>query len=145
MSRITAIILLLMLFSCNRGRGPVLAEESLQQTGELKNMPVDNTINDETGETISIEELYAGRENYEGRVISVKGKVVKVNPAIMGVNWVHIQDGTSHEGKNDLTITTAQEFIIGTEVTVTGKIILDKDFGYGYFYEVLMENGERTR
>lgn len=59
----------------------------------------------------------------------------------MDKNWVHIQDGTNFKGKFDLTVTTDREFKIGDVVTFEGRISLNKDFGYGYYYEVLMENG----
>jgi hypothetical protein len=58
----------------------------------------------------------------------------------MGKNWIHIQDGTESEGQFDLTATTLLEFQTGTVVTIEGKIALDKDFGYGYTYKVLMED-----
>jgi len=59
----------------------------------------------------------------------------------MGKNWIHIQDGTEGEGVYDLTITSLQNVSVGDTVTFEGKIALDKDFGYGYFYNVLMEEG----
>jgi hypothetical protein len=89
---------------------------------------------------ITIADLYSNKNNYSGKTVRIKGKVTKVNPAIMGKNWIHIQDGTESDGQFDLTSTTALEFHIGTIVTIEGKIALDKDFGYGYTYKVLMED-----
>ena len=60
----------------------------------------------------------------------------------MGKNWVHIQDGTEFEGGYDLTITTNQMVSLGETVTFEGKIVLNKDFGYGYFYNILMEDAK---
>ena len=60
----------------------------------------------------------------------------------MGKNWVHIQDGTEFGGGFDITITTDKPASVGETVTFEGKIALDKDFGYGYFYSVLMEEGK---
>jgi hypothetical protein len=60
----------------------------------------------------------------------------------MGKNWVHIQDGTQFEGAFDLTITTDIQVPVDEINTFEGKIILDKDFGYGYFYSVLMEESK---
>ena len=60
----------------------------------------------------------------------------------MGKNWVHIQDGTEFEGGFDLTITKDKQASVGETITFEGKIVLDKDFGYGYFYNVLMEDGK---
>jgi hypothetical protein len=58
----------------------------------------------------------------------------------MGRNWVHIQDGTKHDGKKaDLTVTTGLVIPVGSKVALKGKIVLNKDFGAGYRYDVIME------
>ena len=89
---------------------------------------------------ITIAELYANKEKYNGKTVTVKGKVTKVNANIMGKNWVHLQDGTEYKGAYDLTATSKLDFNIGDIVSMTGKIVINKDFGYGYKYDVLMEN-----
>lgn len=89
---------------------------------------------------ITISELFANKADYEGKTVTVTGKVTKVNLDIMGKNWAHIQDGTSHEGDFDLTVTTADLPAVDDVVTFEGEIYLDKDFGAGYVYEVIMEN-----
>jgi len=91
---------------------------------------------------ITIAQLYADLNSYADRVVKIKGQVVKVNANIMDRNWVHLQDGTRHGDDFDLTITTQDE--VGKEdiVTFSGKIVLNKDFGYGYSYKVLMEEAK---
>ena len=65
------------------------------------------------------------------------GKCVKVNPMIMGRNWIHLQDGS---GDNlDLTITTTENIPVGHVITLEGTIALNKDFGAGYKYDIIME------
>jgi hypothetical protein len=91
---------------------------------------------------ITISNLLANKKSFAGKVIKVKGKVTKYNPEIMGKNWVHIQDGTEFEGAFDLAVTTNRKITAGDVITFEGKIVLDKDFGYGYFYTVLMEEGK---
>jgi hypothetical protein len=91
---------------------------------------------------ITISSLLANKKSYSGKLIKIKGQVTKFNPAIMGKNWVHIQDGSEYEGGFDLTITTDKKVNVGDIVTFEGKIALDKDFGYGYIYSVLMEGGQ---
>ncbi|MBK7407775.1 MAG: hypothetical protein IPL49_09230 [Saprospirales bacterium] len=86
---------------------------------------------------IKISDLMANPQKYEGKVIKVTGKCVKVNPMIMGRNWVHLQDGS---GKDmDLTITTDEVVPLGSIVTMEGTIALNQDFGAGYRYDVIME------
>ena len=70
---------------------------------------------------------------------TMRGKVTKVNSGILGKNWVHIQDGTEAEGNFDLTVTTQETAKVGDVVVVQGKITLNKDFGSGYKYDVIME------
>ena len=60
----------------------------------------------------------------------------------MGKNWIHLQDGTDFKGKFDLTVTTNETVNEGDKISVEGMITIDKDFGYGYFYEVLMEDAK---
>ena len=65
-----------------------------------------------------------------------------MNSGIMGKNWLHIQDGTKSGSDFDLTVTTSDNVGKDQIVTVTGKIVLNKDFGYGYSYKVLMEDAK---
>ena len=91
---------------------------------------------------VSIEEVYAKKESFSNKEVIVRGKVVKVNNGILDRNWVHIVDGTQFETKKDLTVTTAQIVKVGDTVTFKATVILDKDFGQGYVYGVLLEKGE---
>lgn len=94
---------------------------------------------------ITIAQLYAAKENYDGKTIVIRGEVVKFSPQIMNTNWVHIQDGTNHEGAFDLTVTTGEVLKVGDIVTLEGTVSLKKDFGAGYFYEVIVEGAKIVR
>ena len=85
--------------------------------------------------------LFENRKSYSGKVVRIKGKVVKFSKNIMNKNWVHLQDGTGGAGTNDLLVTTQEIVAIGDVVEFEGTITLNKDFGAGYKYEVLMEKG----
>ena len=94
----------------------------------------------EVGEdAITISDLFSDPGAYEGKTVRVSGEVTKYNAAIMELNWVHIQDGTDFEGKFDLTATSIESFEVGRAVTLEGVLALNKDFGYGYKYEILLE------
>ena len=90
--------------------------------------------------------VFANREELAGQEISLRGKVVKYNANIMGRNFIHIQDGSGDagEGNNDLTVTSTAATAVGKTVVVTGTIVLDKDFGAGYTFPVLMEDAALT-
>jgi hypothetical protein len=60
----------------------------------------------------------------------------------MGKNWLHIRDGTGSEGSNDLVVTTAAEVKVGDTVLVSGAVSLNKDFGAGYKYAVIIEDAK---
>jgi len=88
---------------------------------------------------ITVAQIFAKRNDYSGKEVEIRGIVVKVNEQVMGKNWIHIQDGTNDNGNFDLTLTSTELPAVNDEITVKGKIILNKDFGYGYSYEVIME------
>jgi hypothetical protein len=93
------------------------------------------------GKTVA--EVFAEKDTLGGQPVTVRGKVVKVNAGIMGKNWLHVRDGSGAEGTNDLTVTTAGELpAVGATVIVTGPVTLDKDFGAGYTYDVIVEDAE---
>ncbi len=91
---------------------------------------------------ITIKELFSNKSKYAGKTVKIKGVVSKFNPQIMKKNWIHIQDGTDFEGDFDLTVTSQDVVKKGDTIVVEGKIALDKDFGYGYFYKIIMEDAK---
>ena len=60
----------------------------------------------------------------------------------MGKNWLHIRDGSGSEGGNDLTVTTSTAAKVGDTVLVSGKVGVDRDFGSGYKYAVIIEDAQ---
>jgi len=87
--------------------------------------------------SIKLSELFADPSKYQGKVVQVTGKCVKVNPMIMNRNWIHIQDGSGDS--LDLTITTMGNVSLDDIVSFEGIISLNKDFGAGYKYDIIME------
>ncbi len=88
----------------------------------------------------SVEEIYAKMKELNGKKVKIKGQIVKFSPKIMKRNWVHLRDGSGTNKSNDLTITTNAEVKEGDVVTFEGTLAVDKDFGYGYKYKVILEN-----
>jgi hypothetical protein len=147
-----SLIVLFSVLSCTGpGSGP-LVRNNVTKTDKTTNMKSQMpgsavtvekmNITIEPGkDCIKISDLLSEKKSYSGKVVKVKGIVTKYNPQIMGKNWIHIQDGSEYQGGFDLTITTDMQVSLGDTVTFKGKIALDKDFGYGYLYSVLMEEG----
>ena len=83
--------------------------------------------------------LYQNKATLAGQTISAQGKVVKVNNEVMGRNFIHVQDGTGDATSNDLVVTSKQTAKVGDQVTISGKVVLNRDFGSGYSYPLLIE------
>lgn len=105
---------------------------------ELKPSSKQTTIIEHEG-SIKISELVSNPKKYQGQNIQLTGKVVKINPNIMKRNWIHLQDGSYDE--YDLVITSNTFVPEGSIITIKGDVILNIDFGAGYSYEILLENG----
>jgi len=88
---------------------------------------------------ISFVELYTNRDKYSGKKVKVKGKVVKINRNIMNRNWVHLQDGTLDKKTRNITLTSTDDMKVGDIVTMEGTVSLNKAFGGGYDYELIIE------
>jgi hypothetical protein len=89
---------------------------------------------------ITIADLFSKRDTYAGKTVKIRGEVVKFNSDIMKTNWVHIQDGTIDSGNFDLTLTTSSVVKVGDIVIFEGPVTLNKDFGAGYSYEVIIQD-----
>jgi hypothetical protein len=93
----------------------------------------------------TIEALFMEKAKLSGHQVQLHGTVVKVNNAIMNRNFLHVRDGTGQKGSDDLTITSQDTAEVGDEVVVTGTIAVDKDFGAGYTYPILLEQATVTK
>lgn len=115
-------------------------------SGMSASAPLDSVDIDKLDGGMNIEEIYAARSELADREIQLRGKVVKFSPQIMGTNWVHLQDGSGNPeaGTHDLTLTSSNQLKVGDVIVVSGKVTLDKDFGHGYFYDLIMENAVVT-
>ena len=93
----------------------------------------------------TIEQVYQQKEQLAGKTVQISGKVVKVNNGIMRRNFLHIVDGSGKPGTDDMTITSSSTAAIGDQVTVTGVVKLNTDFGMGYSYPLLLEQSVITK
>ena len=86
-------------------------------------------------------DLYQDKAALAGQEVTLQGTVVKVNNNIMHRNFLHLQDGSGDaaNGTNDITITSDDTAAKGDEITVTGTLVVDLDFGAGYTYPLLVE------
>lgn len=123
----------------NKNPMGAMGEMPAGHSGKVKAQSAEVELNKPEGE-ITIADIFQNRADYTDEEFEIRGVVVKVNDQIMGKNWVHIQDGTQSDGKFDLTITTQEVVKVGDEVVFKGKLTLEKDFGAGYYYDLIVED-----
>ena len=92
----------------------------------------------------TVAEVWAQKAQLKDKSVAIRGQVVKYSANIMGKNWLHVRDGSGKAEKNDhdITITTTDETKVGDVVTVKGLVRVDKDFGAGYAYPVIVEDAK---
>ncbi|WP_306600982.1 OB-fold nucleic acid binding domain-containing protein [Geothrix sp. 21YS21S-2] len=95
----------------------------------------------------TVAEVWAQKAGLKEKTVTVKGKVVKYNEAIMGRNWLHLRDGSGSDAAkdNDIAVTTQDGSRVGEVVTVKGVVRIGKDFGSGYTYPVIIEDAKIVR
>ncbi|AKJ94034.1 MULTISPECIES: hypothetical protein [Thioalkalivibrio] len=91
----------------------------------------------------TVEELNQAPAELDGEEVRLEGIVGRVNEDIMGRNFIHFVDGTGSEG-DYITVTSTELPEVGDRVLVTGTLILDRDFGAGYSYPVILEGAKFT-
>lgn len=96
----------------------------------------------EGGRTVA--EIWEQKAKLSGKPVVVRGKVVKVIPNILDRTFVRLRDGTGAEGTSDLTVTTTNTVKVGDAVTASGTLTVDKDFGSGYRYPVIVLDATLT-
>jgi hypothetical protein len=113
-------------------------EETAQSASMNKDTATVRKIERAEG-SMSIAELVNDPKKYEGKVVQLSGQCVKINPKIMGLNWIHLKDGSKDD--YDLVITSDIFVKEGTVITIKGTVALNKDYGAGYKYDLILEDG----
>ncbi|MFN0181685.1 MAG: nucleotide-binding protein [Gemmatimonadales bacterium] len=92
----------------------------------------------------TIAEVWAQRANLAGKTVTIRGVVVKYNAGVMGKNWIHLQDGSGDpgQGTNDITVTSLDGASRGETVTIRGTVAINRDFGAGYSYPIIIEDAK---
>ncbi|HYU24575.1 MAG TPA: nucleotide-binding protein [Thermoanaerobaculia bacterium] len=114
------------------------APSPMKDVGDVK---VDKA---EGSDAKTIAEIWASKGALKDRRVVVRGKVVKFLPSIMGKNWMHVRDGSGTRGKgdDDIAVISDDQATVGSVVTLTGTVRLDKDFGAGYQYPVIIDGAK---
>jgi hypothetical protein len=89
--------------------------------------------------SMKIADLVKDPKKYEGKTIQLDGICTKINAGIMDRNWIHIKDGSKDD--YDLVITSDAFVPEGAAFTMKAVVVLNKDFGAGYTYDLILEQG----
>ena len=54
-------------------------------------------------------------------------------------NWIHVKDGSKDD--YDLVVTSNTFVPEGSKITIKATVSLNRDFGAGYTYDLILENG----
>ncbi len=93
----------------------------------------------------TVEELYTKKAQLKDKKVKVNAKVVKVSKNIMNKDWIHLQDGTGNGSSSDIVVTAINSNVnVGDVVLAEAVLNTDIDFGYGYFFPVILQDGQFT-
>ena len=134
------IFLVSKLVAENHGGSRGTPENSLLSPTDLPNNTPLVAVAVQKEGSIKIADLVKNPQQYAGKTVQISGKCVKVNPNIMGRHWIHLQDGSKDD--YDLVVTSSSFVNEGQIVTMQAMVSVNKDFGAGYSYDLILENGQ---
>ena len=94
-------------------------------------------------ESVSIKDIVENPDQYKDKSVIVSGECTKINANIMSRNWIHLKDGSKDDF--DFVLTSDLAVPEGHFVSMRGVIRVDKDFGAGYRYAIIMEEAEMVK
>ena len=86
---------------------------------------------------VTIPELLEDPQPYEGQQIEISGICTKVNANIMDRNWIHLK--ADADATEEIVVTSKEAPAVGETVILHAVVRLNKDFGAGYVYPILLE------
>lgn len=120
-------------------QGNTMSETPSLTSANKEDIPMHTDENVVHNGTVRIADVVNDPRKYEGHTIQVKGICAKINPNIMDRNWIHVKDGSQDD--YDMVITSNSYVPEGKEFTMRAVVHLNRDFGAGYAYDLILENG----
>lgn len=91
----------------------------------------------------TIGELFADRVRLEGKLLRIRGQIVKVTAGVMGKTYLRLRDGSgSRPEERELVVTTRAEPRVGDVSTFEGTLRTEVDIGIGYHYPVMLTEAQ---
>jgi hypothetical protein len=107
------------------------------------NQPVVETVPKEEGpDAKTVAEIVTARLALRDQPVTVRARVDRVSRNVMGMNWVHLRDGsgTPADGNYDVVATSEELPAVGQVVIARGIVRTDVEAGMGHAFKVLVEN-----
>ncbi len=87
---------------------------------------------------VSLDELLNYPKRYENLMIEVEGICSKINEGILKRNWIHLK--TDPDAEKEIVATSSSTIKVGESLTLRAIVRINKDFGAGYVYPILLED-----
>jgi len=94
-----------------------------------------------TGEEVqkvSLDGLLKDPKRYENLMVEMEGICSKVNEGILKRNWIHLK--TNPDEEQEIVATSNSTAKVGEVLTLRATVRINKDFGAGYIYPILLED-----
>ena len=111
-------------------------------TGAANQPVVEPVAKAEGRDAKTVAEVVSGRLALRDKPVTVRARVDRVNRNVMGMNWVHLRDGsgTPAEGNYDLVVTSKESPEVGKVVVARGVVRADIDVGAGHAFKVIVQD-----
>lgn len=119
-----------------KNKFPEIVKMSQKQYKEIQKL-LEKNGSDKNSKTIA--DLIMEKENLENKTVVIYASVSRFSPGIDGKNWIYIKDGTEVKGKKEIPVITKEKLKSGQLVRVEGKVLLNKDYGNGLNFEMIIE------
>lgn len=93
-------------------------------------------------EGYTVAEVVSRSEELMGRTVTIRARVDRISPNVLGSHWVHLRDGSgSPEGENYDVVATSKELPnVGDIVVARGVVRTKVDLGMGHAFKVLVQD-----
>lgn len=96
------------------------------------------SISVEDVKKVGLSELLKDPNRYENQRVEVEGICSKVNDGILNRNWIHLK--TDPDEEQEIVATSNTTTKVGESLTLRAVVRINKDFGSGYIYPILLED-----
>ena len=95
------------------------------------------------GNAHTIGELFTDGAKLEGKLVRVRGQIVKVTAGVLGKTYLRLRDGSgARPEERELVVTSAADAQVGVVSTFEGTLRTQVDVGIGFRYPILLADAK---